>query len=296
VVAQEHRLGKGVAAALGSAALMTCMAALVHVSGATLPSGQLLAARGFVAVLALLPVARRQGIGRVFRRDATALWARCAAGLGSIFCYFWTLQQVNVGGATALADTAPLFVLLSSALILRERPRAATVTASLLAVSGAVLVHQPWRSELSTRVALVGLLGAFFAGLAYASLRAAAGKFGRELVVWCLGWFMIAGGLATLSEWRTPQGSAGWAAILGVGLFGLLGQLALTTAYRDLPASLASTLGLSGLLFSVVFDVVLGGARPVALELAGYALVLLGGLGATLIVSRAPPSKPAPST
>jgi drug/metabolite transporter (DMT)-like permease len=283
VAGEEGRLARGVSAALGSALLMTAMAAVVHVSRSTIPSGELLSARGLCAVVLLFPVVRRQGVDAIFRREAAALWARCAAGVASIYCYFWTLQQTSVGGATALADTAPLFVLTCSAILLKEQVRRVTVIAALVAVCGALLVHEPWRSAISAKVAGVGLFGALFAGMAYASLRAAAGRYGRELVVWCLGWFMIAGGLATFSDWQVPSSLSHWASLVGVGAFGLVGQLALTTAYRELPAALAATLGLSGLLFGVLFDLLAGRAFPQWIEWGGYLLVLIGGLGATLV-------------
>lgn len=271
------RRGAGLGWALASAISFGLMSWLVHAGSTSADSNQLALLRGLLGLALLTPFVWRR-LPQLFELRARWIWSRSLAGALSILCFFWNLQHTSVGTAKALADLTPLFVAAVSALWLRERLRGRDLAGCGIALAGALVIDLAGASAPSTRTLLVGMLGAVAAAVALLSLREAAQQYSTPLVVWSLC------ALSTLVSccaggWPLPSlDAAGVAIALGVGLSGLAGQLLMTRAYVHLPASIASALGLTALVWAVGFEMLFSGARPGAADWCGYASILLGAL------------------
>lgn len=191
-----------------------------------------------------------------------------------MICFFWNLQKAGVGTATALANFAPVLVTLISWSLLKERLGGMELLGISITVAGALTLYK-LGSSITDQVILVGFLGAFSTAIAQLALKQAAQIFSPTLVVWCMSLITaLASLIMSGAGWRVP---VEWVMVTGVALMGLLGQVFMTLAYMKLSAPVASTLGLSSLVWGVVLEVALLGRQPTLSEWCSY-LAIIGGI------------------
>ncbi|NJL81822.1 MAG: DMT family transporter [Chloroflexaceae bacterium] len=144
-------------------------------------------------------------------------------------------------------------------------------------------------STLEPLVVAVGLLGALATAIAFLSLRQATRKFSPEAIVFVFNLILCGFVLLIPSvPWIVPNFWQG-ASVLGVAATGLGGQLCLTRAFARLPATVATGINPSVLLFGVLLDWLLEGDSPTQSEWLSYLLIILGVWG---IIPRSPAPKP----
>ena len=109
------------------------------------------------------------GKRELFRIRLRDLWCFFGTGIVSLmlfsYCYFTAMNHTSIAVAGVLLYTAPIFVMLMSLLLFRERLTAKKLTALALAFSGCVLVAGLGSGEA---VSLPGLLLGLGAGFFYA--------------------------------------------------------------------------------------------------------------------------------
>jgi drug/metabolite transporter (DMT)-like permease len=271
--------------ALASAVSFGLMSWLVHACPGV-PPAEIALLRGLAGLAILTPLAWRR-LSTLLGRRSGFLWLRALSGAVSILCYYWNLQHTSVGTSKALQDLAPIFVAVYSLYVLRERLGGRTGFGIALAIGGALVIGLQGASPPSLPVLAVGLLGAVAAASAFLSLREAAVEHSPELVVWTL---CAASSVVSSFALFGPDGTAGvpsawvaprtleWVMVLGVALTGLAGQLWMTRAYQRLSASVASALGLTALLWGVLFEIAFSHARPATADWIGYACILVGAI------------------
>ncbi|TAJ20718.1 MAG: DMT family transporter [Planctomycetota bacterium] len=281
--------------ALASAVSFGLMSWLVHAAH-ELPPLWIALARGLVGLAILTPLVGRR-LAAVFAPNSGFLWLRAVAGALSILCYYWNLQRTSVGTAKALQDLAPVIVAAFSVLVLRENLRGRTGLGIALAIAGALAIGLRGATPPSGVVVAVGIVGAFAAATAFLSLREAASEHSPEVIVWMLcasscltSAVLIASG--AIIEQPMPWGALGVrevALFAGVALTGLCGQLWMTRAYQHLSASVASALGLTALLWGVLFEIAFSRARPSVGDWCGYALIVAGAVALRRASARGSP-------
>lgn len=236
----------------------------------------------------LLVVGAAAALGLPLRpRNLRALFLRGAFGGGAVLLYFLAIAHLPVGVATLLNYSSPIFTVLFSSLFLRERltlSRAVAIAAALCGValvaraeqSGAAASTEGAGASLRWIYMALGLLSAAFSGAAVTTIRAMRPSEGA----WEIFFFFCLVGAAltappTIHAFTMPRGLA-WLALLGVGASSVGGQLLMTHALRDLPATTAALLLQITPVATFAAGVALLGERPSALGLLGAALTLLG--------------------
>lgn len=238
-----------------------------------IPSTEIVFFRGLLGAIILLPWCWHE-FGH-FRNPASKyLILRGVAGAGSGVCYFATIAKTTVANARAIADVAPIFVVILGWRFLGERPTSKQLGYVFLGLFGTSLLGVPGASSCPTDAWLIGLMGALFASLAYFSLRQVSQIFPMSLTVFL---FMAALAATALCFWSSlwvfPTDRQCWL-LLGIGVTGVAAQLWMTAAYARLPAFLATSLGLSSLPIIASIEWTFDRDRPEPLELIAYALVL----------------------
>jgi S-adenosylmethionine uptake transporter len=205
---------------------------------------------------------------------------RGVAGFVSLFMFFYSLTLLPVATAMTLNYTSPLFVALLFTVLARSRIRPMLWFAVGLGFVGAVLLLRPTLAPGQLVPAAIGLGSGAISAVAYWNVRqlVLAGE-PEERVVFYFALFSLAGSLV----WMLPQAwhpvtlaNAGYLA--GVGVFGTLGQLAMTRAFGKGSAIVSAALSYSGIVFSaglgiLIFDDVL----PLVAWL-GIALIVAAGI------------------
>lgn len=266
---------RGLAFALGSALAFALMGWCVRLAGDHVPPPEVAFGRGLIGCVVLLPlVGRRAAV--LFTRRSLWLWVRSIAGAAAVLSFFWTVHESSIASSRALTDLAPAFVVLLAWLTRTEPPRLRLCLVILAMTGAAVLLNLDRASGVSGVVLGVGLFGALCASIAYHALRQAAQLFSSRLVVFGLALAMtLAAPLVPSASWVVPD-SRGIALIVGVGGLGILGQIWMTRAYVDLSAPVASALGTTALLWSVLIDVVFQQRTLTVVAGIAYAVIAAG--------------------
>ena len=93
---------------------------MVHKLGGDIPALQLVMVRNPVALCVLLPLVRRQGVGRPHRSQAPIYFFRVLFTYGRLTCLFYALQRMPIADVYALQYTPLLFTILLAVPILKQ--------------------------------------------------------------------------------------------------------------------------------------------------------------------------------
>lgn len=219
-----------------SAFAFAVMAAFARLAGQHLPAQEVVLARSLIASLLTVGMILRAR-APFFGRRPVLLSFRAVTGFLGLSCYFWTVIHLPFAEAVLLAQTNPIFTALMAWIFLKERPGKRFVPAAALVFLGVLLVAPPDFQHLQGGAwALVGLLGALFAGSAYTEVRALSKtEHPLTIVFWFQAISVVLAIPATASHPVMPQG-VDWLWIAGVGLTGQIGQVFLTWGLKRVPA------------------------------------------------------------
>ena len=227
------------------------MAVFVKLLGPRFPFFELVFFRSIINLLAVAPMVmrNRKAALRPPKGTLKLLIFRGIAGFCGVSSLFYSIQHLPLPIAMMIGWTSPIFVILFSRFFLGETVRPLGLAAIGVSFLGLLFLLNPWNNlnqgtALSPLAVGVGLAGAAAAGLAYVSVRAATAHVGAEVIV--LYFMLVATVISTplaLWDFKIPQGSQ-TLALLGLGLFATLGQVAMTRGYLHAPASYVSAMSL----------------------------------------------------
>jgi drug/metabolite transporter (DMT)-like permease len=217
---------------------------------------------------------------RLFSRGAILAGAAFA---GDLFFWHLSILATTVANATFFATTAPVFVVLISAVVLRQPVAAATLGGlALCLLGGATLIGQSIQVSPDHVVGdLYGIATACFFGLYFVAVAGARRGAGPGRVTFALSLVTAAVLLVvavTLDHGRVwPQSAGVWAALVGLGaLSHAAGQGLLSVALGRLPTVFSSlVIFLEAIVAALAAWIALGEALGPA-QWAGGALILTG--------------------
>jgi drug/metabolite transporter (DMT)-like permease len=209
-------------------------------------------------------------------RGTPILWMRSLVGSLSMLCTYYTLTHLHFSEATTLIKSYPLFVALLSWAALKERPSAKVWIAIIVGVAGVVMIAQPHfedarlaigtgiLSSICTAVVMLGLKR-----LANTDTRIIVTHFAMVATVVCGAVFAFAGA----GPVRALGDPKSLTMLLGMGVMGTVGQIALTRAFALGEPSMVSVVGLSEMVLSAAYDRILWNRTFGWMTILGMALV-----------------------
>lgn len=274
---------------VGSAALFGAMAFTAKLASTNLAGAQVAMIRfasGLIPVL-VFHNARRKAF--TFQRLDLLVYRGFFGGC-AVLCYFIAIEKIDVGTATLLNYTSPLFSGIFSFLFLRETLSAKVLLPMPVAFAGVMLVVQsharpgdvfgfgPWE--------LVGVASAILSGAAVTSMRAAR----RGENSWSVyASFCFLGTLLTapfaIANWRTPTGTD-WVWLAATSLFAIGAQLLLTFTLRWVDAMTVGVISQLAVVIAMALGVTFLGDIINARGALGALLTISGVIGVVYITSR----------
>jgi len=252
-----------------------------------LPPMESLAIRGVFGVALCLPIVLFLGYGRdlgkLFNR-----WVilRCAFELAAVMCFMTALARMHLPDLTALSQMTPLFVLLGTATIMRERIGTRKLMLISLGFAGAMMVAQPGGG--GSPYALLALANSIFA----ASRDITGRKVPADVPAWIvtLATLLIvlvgASVVSALTEqWVTPEPGQ-FAMLLAAALLLTIGHFCIFTAYRVGIASSVAPFQYMSSVWAVLLGALLFNHIPNALAACGIAFILASGVAIVLLDNR----------
>ena len=260
------------------AVLFAAMAICVKFAAQRIPSGELVMFR-FLFGLATIYAMSALGLAQVRHDRPVLLMARGFTGALAILLYFASIQHTSLVKASLLSNSYPVYAALFGALLLRERPSAATIGAFVAAACGIWLVVDPDFSSVNPGD-LFGVLSGAVAGLAIVIIRELRRTESAFTVFWYLCVFGTAMGAVSCFWSFVWPDSREWLWILGAGAASTGGQLLITYGFRYTPAAEGSLIAMSTVGYSGLFGWLFLKERLSPAGLPGAAL-LLGGAAFT---------------
>ncbi len=205
---------------------------------------------------------------------------RNVSGIGSMWLGFFAISHLPLSTAISLNYTAPLFIagwMLGWGGSQRDPIR---ILAVLLGFFGVIAVLRPSIAQDQFLPAALGLGAGGLSAVAMMQIRQL-GRVGEPewrtvFIFSCCVCLTSLVGLA-LEGWKNIN-LAAWLALTGVGVLGLVGQLAMTRAFGLGSALLTAALQYTTIIFATLLGIVFWGDLPDVVAWAGMALIIASGL------------------
>ena len=249
------------------------MAALIKVSAQAVGAFEVILVRSVVS-FSILAVARHLLPQKHPAVDRPALIARAVLGFLGLLFFVLAINLIELGLASALNQSSPIFVAIFAFLFLKERPPHLVPLLIFSAFLGVVFIVSPDLRSVDIR-ALLGLASGFFAGAAYAMVRKLRHTDAPStIVMWFTGLsILFSAPVVVVQGWVMPS-SWTWVALIGVGVCALMGQLAMTWSYRLAPAYAVSPFIYTTTLSSLAMGWLFWDEWPKATALGGGAMLV----------------------
>jgi drug/metabolite transporter (DMT)-like permease len=266
----------------GRAVAMICLAGLsfsfvgvaVRLSG-SVPVYEKVFFRSIVSLGAMALLAARSR-GNPFARDGRIpiLIVRGVFGTIAMTLYFFAIERLTLADATILNKLSPFFVAVFAVLFLREKLSKHVLPALLCAFVGAALVIKP-QLNLGAVPATAGIMSAAASGAAYTIVRSLRGKVSPYRIVFFFALVSTVAMIPPMVLRYVPPTGEQLAYMLGAGVFATSGQLFLTLAYHQAPATKISIYNYAHVIFAFLAALVLWGEVPDAVSITGAFLIIV---------------------
>ena len=276
---------------VGSAMFFGAMAFSAKMASARLPGAQVAMIRFATGLLPVFLVRQFRARAFTFQR-LDLLFYRGFFGGTAVLCYFIAIEKIDVGVATLLNYTSPLFSGILSMLFLREKISAKVLIPVPVALAGVYLVvraHSRPDDLLGFgQWEMVGLFSAMLSGAAVTSMRAARQTGENSWAVYTS--FCLLGTILTaapaIAAWRIP-GGVEWMWLAATSVFAVAAQLLLTFTLRWVDAMTVGVISQLAVLVAMVFGATLLGERISTMAAMGAALTISGVVGVVYVTSLA---------
>lgn len=214
--------------------LFACMGVFVKLGLKYFSGAELVFYRSLFGVAVIFLVTRKMGLSIISHHWKIHV-SRSLAGFSGMMLFFYTISVLPLSTATTLNYTSPLFLAILTVVVLKERPGPLLVIALAIGFAGIVMLLRPTFSENQLGAGLLGLVSGLMAAVAYLTTRhlGSLGEPAWRVVFYFTLVSSIGGAVWTTIDGFHEVGGQGFLLLLGMGVCGTLGQLAMTRAYRE---------------------------------------------------------------
>lgn len=317
--------GPGLWYMVGAAFFFSLMSLFVKVTGAHLPTMEIVFFRSLIT-LALSGWMLWHYRISPWGHARPLLFLRGALGFAALSCFYYGVIHLPLAEATVVHYTNPVFTALLAALLLSERIGPKEIGLTLVSLLGVGIMTRPSflfggeGAALPPLAVSIALAGALFSGAAYTAVRKL-GETDHPVVI--VAWFSGVSVLASIpfmvipflipTEVATLPSSPGWGGgilqsfpvptlptasvwllLIGVGVTTQLGQLFLTYGLRAERAGRAMSVAYLQIVFASVWGVLLFSDFPDLTTVAGAGLIVLSTAALGRIEPQSPNEPPRP--
>ncbi len=263
---------------LAASVSFAVMAAATKSLAGGLPASEVVFIRSAFSTLALLLYFLRYHNPEWPGKKPRVLLARGVIGFIALVLYFWALPRLHLGTAVMLNYTAPIFAVIASHLVFKEKSHAPMKLLTALSFFGVYLVTVPQFNEKPIAL-LAALCSGFLAGMVHLLIRQSSGEDESPLlIIFYFTTTCLVGSALFLpfAAWIWPRADQ-WPALLLITLSSFMGQLGLTYSLRKAPVPVVSPFGYITPVIGLVFGYVIWKENPGLSGYAGSCLVIICG-------------------
>ncbi len=299
IVDSADRPALGIVMMLTGIAAFAVMDATIKWLTADYPVAQVVALRSWfgLPLLALFAL-RGGGLKSLASRRPLAHFGRYLLVLGLSFSFFWALSQMKLVDAIAITFAAPIFITALSVPLLKEAVGWHRWLAIGIGFCGVLVMLRPGIGVFQWAGLVVIGSVVFYALLMITTRAYKATEHTAALMLYPQLGMSLTAVIFAPFFWVTPTlGDLGLFAL--AGMFGSVGIMCLTHAFRLGPAAVISPFEYSALIWATLIGYLVWGELPDVYTLAGAVIVISSGLyiiyRETIKVGRARPKLPSMS-
>jgi len=256
-----------------SSVLFSAMSLLVPLTRGV--SAFVVTAARFATGIAVILAAALAGLTRLSAVNRGWLVVRGLVGATAVYLYYRGIMQLGLGKGTVLNNTYPVFAALLAPLLLRERIPLDVLAAVVASFGGIWLVVSPGRIASVGVEELLALLGGVLGGAAIVAIKKLRETDSSSVIylAQCLFGLLVVGWPTARSSFAFP--AVQWLLLLGIGVLATAAQLAMTWAYKHVPATEGGLLGFLVPVLNVALGAIVFGEKMHPSTWIGSAVVLL---------------------
>lgn len=263
---------KGIIFIIMSAFGFAMMSAFIKLSG-DLPSFQKTFFRNSISVIvALTLIVKNKGSFFGKKDNQKLLILRSTFGTIGILLNYYAIDRLILSDANMLNKLSPFFVIIFSAIFLKEKIKPNQFFALAVAFLGALFIIKPSFS-FEMIPALAGTLGGISAAAAYTCVRSLGGKEKPDTIVFYFSLFSSIVTLPLMIISYKPMSIIQFTYLILAGIFASLGQFGITFAYKFAPGKEISIFDYTNIIFSAIISLCLFGVLPDYLSVIGYLII-----------------------
>jgi S-adenosylmethionine uptake transporter len=284
--------------------LFATMGVGIKIASENFNTFELVCYRGLISMLFMWFVMRARGVKLATTVPMMHAW-RAVVGVLSLGSWFYAIAHLPLATAMTLNYMSGVWIaafIVGGAMFYSSARDAKSQGPLLLTVLcgfvGVVMTLRPTIDQNQLFAGVIGLLSGMGAALAYMQVTVL-GRIGepeeRTVFYFALG-SAIAGGLGLLFTGLSPiasWSSAGAWWLIPIGILASLGQWCMTRAYSKGSTLVVANMQYSGIVFAAIYSLALFGDNIPPMGWAGIVVILLSGIAATALRSRALPNTPA---
>jgi drug/metabolite transporter (DMT)-like permease len=192
--------------------------------------------------------------------------------------FAFALRSLPLAETYSLFFVAPLLITAMAALVLRERVDWRGWTAIIAGFGGTLIVLRPTGTGMLTLAGLAVLVSATGYAVSAITVRVIGRSDSTQaMVFWMLTMTSVFALALSFAAWQPIQ-PEDWPALVGLGVFGAIGQYAITDAFKRAAASRIAPLEYTALAWGIVLDYTIWHKLPDAVTLSGAAVIITCGL------------------
>ena len=209
------------------------------------------------------------------RSNLPLLILRASLGTAGLLCNYYAVDHLILSDASIINKLTPFFVIIFSALFLRERADHIQKLGVAAAFCGCLFIVHPSLDFSAVFPSIIGLLGACFSGAAYTCVRGLTqrGEPGAAIVLF-FSLFSCLAVLPWIAFHYVPMTLEQLGILILAGCAASVGQFGVTAAYGFAPAKEISVFDYSQVLFSAFLGFFIFDQLPDGWSLVGYVIII----------------------
>ena len=234
-----------------------CMATLISsISGAMvrelageIPTFELVFFRNLIAMVVLIPIVLRQGVGLPDRSQLPYYGMRILFAFSAMVFLFYAPARMPLADVYALQYTIPLFTILLAVLFLKQKADIHSWAAVFVGFVGTLIVMRPGIIEI-TLAALGAITAACLSAGSNTTIKILSRKDNAEAItLWTNIGMLPLALVPTIFVWVTPTAEQ-WPLIIGVGVVSSIGGYCFTRAVSAADARIVQPFQFSRMVFA----------------------------------------------
>ncbi|HWP17945.1 MAG TPA: DMT family transporter [Burkholderiaceae bacterium] len=282
--------------------LFATMGVCVKYASAHYSAAEIVFYRGLVGAAVIGWMVMRRGGTLRTAVPGMHFW-RSISGVAALCMWFYAIGNLPLATAMTLNYMSSVWMalfLLGGAILLGGTRVDTRLVATVLAgFAGVALILRPTIEQDQLWHGLIGLLSGMLSATAYLQVTAL-GRAGepeyRVVFYFSLGGMCAGAAIALTTTGFHDHSGSGLALLLAVGILATVAQLLMTRAYATGGTLVNASLQYLGIVFAFLYGVVLFDDPVTWMALAGMALIVMAGMAATFLRSRAAPASTPSST